>query len=149
MELKEGMYVRTKKGIAKITKFDDLDKVAWTDKKNIYFGIYRPSGKINFELYDDGTVLNVSNEPIELIEDEDIAVIEYYVSKYRQRITRIFECSLFKNKESDFVIFENKHCNWWYDKAKKEWVNAKGYNPKIKSIVTKEQFEAIKYEIKN
>ena len=30
--------------------------------------------------------------------------------------------------------------NWWLD--------GKGYNPKIKSIVTKEQMEAIEYEVK-
>ncbi len=84
-----------------------------------------------------------SKNIIDLIEDEDIAIIKYYVPKYRQRITRIFECHLFE----DFVIFENMHCKWWYNKSKKQWEQAKGYNPKIKAIATHEQFNSIKYEV--
>lgn len=35
MEIKVGMYARTKKGIVRITSLNDLDMVAWTDKIDI------------------------------------------------------------------------------------------------------------------
>ena len=92
--------------------------------------------------------VNGSCNPIDLLEDEDMVVIEYYVAKYRQRISRVFDCTLYKSKDEEIVIFENKHCDWWYNKTKKRWINAKGYNPKLKYIVTKEQFESCKYEVK-
>lgn len=140
MNLEVGMYVRTQFGIDKV-KDIILNGNLYEDS-----GLYLEKGKI---ILSKKAIkeLKVSYNIIDLIEDEDIAVIEYYVSKYRQRITRMFECSLFKSKEDEFVIFENKHCDWWYDKNKKEWEKSKGYNPKIKSIVTKEQFESIKYSL--
>lgn len=134
-KLEPNMYVRTKDGDMFI-----LDKIE--DNHLIPRYVHIPY------IITEEDVLKTSHNIIDLIEDEDIAVIEYYVSKYRQRITRMFECSLFKSKEDEFVIFENKHCDWWYDKNKKEWTRAKGYNPKIKSIVTKEQLEAIQYVVK-
>lgn len=136
MKLEVGMYcynkTNRKLGIGKIINFQRNNNV------NIRY-------KNDIELVSIGNV-KASYNIIDLIEDDDIAIIEYYVSKYRQRINRRFECSLFKSKEDDFVIFENKHCDWWYDKNKKEWVMAKGYNPKIKSIVTKEQFSQMEYK---
>lgn len=82
-----------------------------------------------------------SKDIMDLIEDDDIAIIEYYVKRYRGRITRRFECNLYKSKEDEFVIFENKRCDWWYNKTKKEWIQAKGFKPKIKGILTKQEFE--------
>ena len=134
MKLEVGMFVRTKYGDVFI-----LDKIE--DNCLIPRYVYIPCIIIKED------VKKASHNITDLIEDDDIAIIEYYVSKYRQRINRRFECSLFKSKEDDFVIFENKHCDWWYDKNKKEWVMAKGYNPKIKSIVTKEQFERMSYKV--
>ena len=144
MKLEVGMYVRTEDGrISKVTQIKrdiELNLKFYCFEENI---IHR-----NYEECELKRIIKkASNNIIDLIEDEDIAVIEYYVSKYRQRITRMFECSLFKSKEDEFVIFENKHCDWWYDKNKKEWARAKGYNPKIKSIVTKEQFSQIEYKV--
>ena len=143
MKLEPEMYVRINNdirticlGIGKIKKIvDDTIYVEMRDTLRL---------PVSFEIKN---IYKASHNIIDLIEDDDIAIIEYYVSKYRQRITRMFECRLFKSKEDDFVIFENKHCDWWYDKNKKEWVRAKGYNPKIKSIVTKEQFESMSYKV--
>lgn len=143
-DLKVGMYVRTNYGIGKIDKTR-----MFMDK---YFEFHLDSNKGRIHNVNDNTYWNSledvigepSKSPFDLIQDDDIAVIEYYVSKYRQRINRRFECSLFDH----YVIFENKHCDWWYDKIKKEWVYAKGFNPKLKYIVTKEQFEHEMYEIK-
>lgn len=142
-KLEPNMYVRTKnRGIAKF--------MGWSayDENKVAIHTYNDGNIEITPVIDKNTIIKASHNIIDLIEDEDIAVIEYYVSKYRQRITRMFECSLFKSKEDEFVIFENKHCDWWYDKNKKEWTRAKGYNPKIKSIVTKEQLEAIQYVVK-
>lgn len=143
MELKEGMYVRTKDGaIAKAEQIID-DEIHFDIKP-----IFSDGECLGYRWFYVKDVIKTSHNIIDLIEDGDIAVIEYYVSKYRQRITRMFECSLYESKEEEFIIFENKHCDWWYDKNKKEWVQAKGYNPKIKSIITKEQFESMSYKVK-
>ena len=124
MIIKEGMYVRTKKGIAKIESLDDLDNVAWTDQKGIFFGIKRPSGMLHFELDDDGYVLEIpSYKIIDLIEPGD------YVNGCV--VTRI--CI---DKETG-----KKYLNMYGSIS--EWENED-----IKSVVTKEQFERIKYEVK-
>ncbi len=65
-----GEYVRTKRGIAKVTNINDLDNVAWTDNKDIYFGVTRKSGYLDWHIYDDGTVLKEpSFNVIDLIEE--------------------------------------------------------------------------------
>lgn len=129
MKIEVGMYARTKNG--------EIGKIRVIIDNKIF---------INTNQYY-STVVKASDDITELIEEKDLVEIEYYSLRYNERVTRMFECRLFKSKEDDFVIFENKHCDWWYDKNKKEWVRAKGYNPKIKSIVTKEQFESMSYKV--
>lgn len=139
MKLEVGMYcynkTNRKQGIGKIISFQKNNNV------NIRY-------ENDIELVSIGNVV-ASDNVIDLIKDGDIVNIEYYVSKYKRRIIRLFECSLFECKdESDIlVVFENKHGNWYYGKNKKEWIESKGYNPKIKSIITKEQFEQKSYRI--
>lgn len=131
MQLEPNMYVRTNKGIAKVKKLDDLDNVAWTDNKNIFFGIKRPSGKLYFELYDDGTVLKASHNIIDLIEVGD------YVNGERVLKTN---CNLLYyddelGEEQDVADALHLESSWIY------WEN------EIETIVTKEQFEAMAYKV--
>lgn len=56
MKIEPNMYVRTKKGIAKVTTIDDLDNVAWTDKEDIHFGV-NSDDHISWYICDDGMVL--------------------------------------------------------------------------------------------
>lgn len=123
MIIEEGMYVRTKKGIAKIESLDDLDNVAWTDQKGIFFGIERPSGMLHFELDDDGYVLEIpSYKIIDLIQPGD------YVNGYK--VTYI---------DNDNKTLRVDGFSWGTNIIE---------NEDIKSVVTKEQFESIKYEVK-
>lgn len=121
-KIEEGMYVRTKKGIAKVTMLCDLDNVAWTDNKDIYFGINRPKGYLHFEVYDDGTVIGKpSFNILDLIELGD------YVNG---------------------VDINYRDENGVYHGANDAWDEAHFTDPKdVHDIVTKEQFEAMKYKI--
>ena len=123
--LEPNMYVRTKKGIAKIKTLDDLDNVAWTDVKDIFFGAYRPNGKVNFVLYDDGTVLKSSYNIIDLIQVGD------YVNGYP--VYETIECP--DNTRAIVIADDNKSIIW------------EESSQYIKSILTKEQFESMKYEV--
>ena len=70
-KIEVGEYLRTKRGIAKVTNIDSLDNVAWTDRKDIFFGVTRKSGYLDWYIYDDGTVLKHSKNVIDLIEEGD------------------------------------------------------------------------------
>lgn len=123
--VEEGMYVRTKKGIARITKLEADGNIAYTNKKDIYFGVYRPSGKIDFVLYDDGTVigkprfciLNVI-EPGDLVNGKIVYQVGY----------NFLDDMVIKVKEYDeYISFI--------------------YPSKIKTIITKDQLEAMAYDV--
>ena len=130
MKLEVGMYVRTKKGIAKIKTLDDLDNVAWTDNKDIYFGIIRESGKLNFKVYDDGTVIGKpSHNIIDLIEVGD------YVNGIR--IDNFSGNRFTGAKAVTSNLLENKIGSKCYFFEEKD----------IETIVTKEQMEAIQYKV--
>lgn len=124
-DLKIGMFVRTKKGIARITKLESDGNIAYTDKKDIYFGIDRPAGKINFVLSDDGFVLKVSSNIIDILEVGD------YVNG--EKITNIIPQNICANEVLDYQhIFVN---------------NKEIFEEDIKSIVTHEQMEQISYKL--
>lgn len=121
MKLEVGMYVKTKKGIAKIKTLDSLDMIALTDKKDIYFGI-TSKDMLNFEIYDDGTVLREpSYDIIDLIEVGD------YVNGY---------LVLEKDIRNRFRYIDLE------DRVMKYLDNLD-----IKSIITKEQIESISYKL--
>lgn len=88
-------------------------------------------------------IVNHAFNIINLIEDKDLATLEYYIAKYRKRITRIFDIS----KINNIIKFENLHCDFMYDLDKNKWINGKGYNVKIKTILTKEQYQANCYTV--
>lgn len=114
MELKEGMYVKTQKGIGKVVEHKKHESWGYLVKIIGQYSCYTHTS--NGELTD---VIKASYNPIDLIEVGD------YVNGERvQFITN-----------------------------KKQLLSDGGYNilekyNTISSIVTKEQFESIKYEVK-
>ncbi len=88
-------------------------------------------------------IVKHSKNIFKLLEGEDITVLEYYVGKYRKRIARRFEVF----KAGHLISFRNVYCDFLYDLNEQKFLDGKGFNPKIKSIVTHEQFESMKYTI--
>ena len=126
MKIEAGMYVRTKKGIAKVTDIDDLDNVAWTDRKDIYFGVIKDYISLEWKIYDDDTVLNVSHNIIDLIEINDIVQIKESIDNY---------------SKSYFIGIDEKTTL----QAMKERIE--NNNLILESVLTKEQFENNCYKI--
>ena len=117
MELKEGMYVRTKHGIRKIIEIDE-DNNQYIDKT--YVNDFRQ--EINC-ISDSCIIGEPSFNIIDLIEEEDY-VNDYYVTTGNQNVGSIY-------------IAEINGLG----------LKRKLYNKDIQSIVTKEQFEEISYKI--
>ena len=139
MKLEVGMYVRTPYGISKI-KDIVLNGNLYEDS-----GLYLEKGIKLVCGKEEMKNLKASHNIIELLEKTDLVVLEYYVAKYKKRIQRTF----IVNKFDDYILFENLHCSFTIhlENGKYIWTDAKGYNPKIISILTKEQFEAMAYEV--
>lgn len=143
MEIEVGEYIRTNKGtmgqiiekrLGKFFKGKDDDEIPIL--KNVY--------ELDIKQWTtDEYIVKHSKNIIDLIEEDDIVILEYYVKKYRQRITRKFEVGIVYGK----IYFDNRHCSFWYDLENKKWGDAKGFNPKIKSILTKEQYEQNSYKL--
>ena len=112
MELKVGMYVRTKDGF--------IDKVI-----NDYKGCCNSPNcnckhvSCEHNYYDEENIIKVSDNLIDLIETGD------YVNGYKVDFI-----------QNGYVVFNNNHPNK---------INI--YPKDIKSIVTKEQFNSVKYEV--
>ncbi len=115
MELKEGMYVRTKDGL--------IDKVI-IDYKGCCNSPNCNCKHVSCEhnYYDEENIIKVSDNLIDLIEVLD------YVNGYR--VDLIDEID--GRKYLDLHYME---CEWRYT-----------FNEDIKSIVTKEMFDSVKYE---
>lgn len=121
MKLEEGMYVRTKKGIAKV-----LGRVK--EPTNYYYKMLITDRYLEInddtEYIDESDIIKFSKSIIDLIEEGD------YVNGYR--VDLIDEID--GRKYLDLHYME---CEWRYT-----------FNEDIKDIVTKEQFESMKYEVK-
>ncbi len=128
-KIEVGEYVRLKDGRIRIFK-------NYVTEEDIE--LTRPYNTAKIE-----DIVKHSKNILELLESEDIVVLEYYVSKYKKRIKRRFE--IFKTIK--LIAFNNAHCDFLYDLSKQEFLDGKGFNIKIKSIVSKEQFESVKYKI--
>lgn len=125
MKLEEGMYARTKKGIAKV-----LGRVK--DPTNYYYKMLITDRYL--EINDDTEyiheldIIKFSKSIIDLIEEGD------YVNGY----------SVIEKPYSylgiQFISLDT-HTSWGWGKGEIPAEN-------IKSIVTKEQFESMKYEVK-
>ena len=136
-DIQVGDWIRTLQGT--IAKIEDTE-----------FDIkYNLQGQTLYENWIEGNryyeiITKHSPNIVDIIEDEDIVILEYYVSNYRKRIQRIFEIEISGND----IIFLNHRASFLYDKEKQKFFDGKGLNPKIKAIVTKEQFNSVMYKVK-
>ena len=127
-----GDYVRTKHGrIGRIYNLtvDYSSELILCEESSIPFAKHQ--------------IINTSPNIIDLFEEHDLIVIEYYSSRYKERVTRLFEVAY---RDKEFMTIKNAYCdfmlrnNEFNDKDKK-------LKPIIKSIVTKEQFESMEYKV--
>lgn len=119
MELKEGMYVRTKKGIGRVTEYTKHESWGYIVKVLGQYSCYTHTS--NGELSD---VIKASDNPIDLIELGD------YVNG--KEVTEVM-----RDKEGNVT-----------DIVYTEEVEGQSYSLlPIKNIVTKEQFNSVKYEV--
>lgn len=124
MKLEEGMYVRTKdkKGVQYIRKIIDLPK----DTR--YGSIVVDKDIHNVKWVSKKNVLKASENIIDLIEVGD------YVNGYLVRdIDYAFDDVVMNNKNARIVPYID--------------CNKNNYIEDVKSIVTKEQFNSVKYEV--
>ena len=141
MEISKGMYVRTHQGIAKIVEKPNISVIVWNDRKVIYVDKngYPVSTSFNFFVFED-EITAFSFNIIDLIEYMDLLEIEGSIKIYGENKT----VALFNPVRCDgFTEFEDgTHCiilNLDY------LVNVKDL--KIKSVLTKEQFNSMKYVV--
>ena len=138
-KLEVGMYVRTKYGISqykqhKVIGSEDIRGILCKDGSRVIFA--------NIE----DIIGKPSHNIIDLIEEKDFCEIEFYSERYKERVKRIFEVGYVARGKLSHINFENAHCQ--LDIINGEWSNHdKCLNPKIKSIVTKEQFSSIEYRL--
>lgn len=119
MELKVGMYVRTKKGIGRVTEYTKHESWGYIVKVLGQYSCYTHTS--NGELSD---VIKASDNPIDLIELGD------YVNG--KEVTEVM-----RDKEGNVT-----------DIVYTEEVEGQSYSLlPIKNIVTKEQFNSVKYEV--
>ena len=113
MELKEGMYVRTKKGIGRVTEYTKHESWGYIVKVLGQYSCHTHTS--NGELSD---VIKAGDNLIDLIEEGD------YVNGYRA--TYVYPNLIIVDSTDIWEIHPHD----------------------IKSIVTKEQFNSVKYEVK-
>jgi predicted metal-binding transcription factor (methanogenesis marker protein 9) len=137
IKMRIGDYVRTKRGlIGKIININTFREPC------MKYGI-EASYLDDIWFIGDDDIKLVKENPIELIEENDLVVVEYYSLRYKERVARLFEVDYIIE---EFMTLKNAHCdfmlrnNEFNDKDKK-------LKPIIKSIITKEQIESIKYEV--
>ena len=138
MKLEEGMYVRTKKGIAKV-----LGRVK--DPTNYYYKMLITDRYL--EINDDTEyiheldIIKFRKSIIDLIEEGD------YVNGYKiDYINSKCETPFLRSNQPYRV--DNTLYSTLAEKGKDYNQPLHFYNEDIKSIVTKEQFESMKYEVK-
>lgn len=127
MELKEGMYVRYNGQIMKITELG-YNNETFMSNGNGWFSLYN---------------CKASHNIIELLEEKDLLEIEYFSLRYKKRVTRLFEVTF---KDERYINLDNAKCQFML--IDNNWSNSdKKLEPIIKSIVTKEQFSQISYNL--
>ena len=123
MELKEGMYVRTKKGIGRVTEYTKHESWGYIVKVLGQYSCYTHTS--NGELSD---VIKASHNLIDLIEVGD------YVN---EDLVTFISSNPQKNQKGKHRIILNDSYSLF------------GKYENIKSIVTKEQFESMKYIVES
>ena len=132
MELKEGMYVRTKWGIAKITEVEVVEEILGREVQpiTVYYvdRCFQPIDETKCFKED---ILKTSNNIIDLIE-----VGDYVNGCYVVEVTRLYtgNGNYIRGVDTDTTQ------SYGWDTGIPE--------SQIKSIVTKEQFESMSYEVK-
>ena len=96
----------------------------------------------NSEPYLKGKETKASFNIIDLIEENDLLEIEYYSPRYKERVTRLFEVDY---KYNEYISLKNSYCTFQLKNGEYSESDKK-LNPIIKSVVTKEKFDSIKYE---
>ena len=143
--MKIGEYVRTKDGfIAKLVNKNDYLKTYYFDGY-IWERGHIPANTISYNLLEKHIRKDIEPSPniIELFEEHDLVVIEYYSLRYNERVTRLFEVTF---KDSEYIHLSNAKCefmliNGEFNKGDKQ------LTPIIKSIVTKERFKEMEYKL--
>lgn len=136
MKLEEGIYVRTEKGmIAKIISKEDVS--GSLHKEEIVF------------ILDDGNRLALNSRKVTKLSHNIIDLIEEgdYVNGYKiDYINSKCETPFLRSNQPYRV--DNTLYSTLVEKGKDYNQPLHFYNEDIKSIVTKEQFESMKYEVK-
>ncbi len=132
MELKEGMYVRTKKGIGRVTEYTKHESWGYIVKVLGQYSCHTHTS--NGELSD---VIKAGDNLIDLIEQDDLLEIRYLIksNEYQKEIVQViknYAGKLYVNTFPEKIFVED------FDR----------YGIEILSIVTKEQFNSVKYEVK-
>ena len=137
MKLEPNMYVRLVNDVEDIVV---INKIANVFETTI---LTENDGSIYQGEYTKENVVKASYDIIDLIEEKDLLEIEYFSLRYEKRVTRLFEVTY---KEGRFINLDNAKCQFML--IDNDWTdNDKELEPIIKSIVTKEQFESMKYSL--
>ena len=143
--MKVGDYVRYKKLIyhnqgvddIRISKIKDIEDAIETGYNQKFIFFENGNGE-----YED-RIIKSSPNIIDLFEEHDLVVIEYYSLRYNERVTRLFEVTF---KDGEYINLSNAKCefmlvNGEFNKGDKE------LKPIIKSIVTHEQLSQMEYKV--
>lgn len=146
MELNVGNYVRTKYGIiAKLIEIRPYLEYGETIETKVCDFDKNIDGYNNGVDFDYAKEIIIKSRPkiIDLIEENDLLKIEYFSLRYNKRVTRLFEVDYMDDK---FMCIKNSYCDFML--VNKEFnEDDKELNPIIKSVLTHEQFEAMKYVV--
>lgn len=141
MKLECGMYVRF--DYHRITvpiQIGKITKVYYEEPENSYHYLT----DMGLVIGEDNLVKEPSHNIIEVIEVGDFLKIEFFSPTYEKRVKRLFEVTYkderiinLNNAKYGFLLFDN---DFHKDDIKE-------FEPIVKSIITKEQFESIEYKV--
>lgn len=133
-----GDYVRTKDGIAKITSIDVMEKVAYTDNKDIVFGIEEQ------RCYE----ITQYAKPGSYVDSYYIPQDKVYILNYSPNIIDLIEVGDYVNgsKVLDIAQTPKKAI---YTEQENGGALLPIINNRIESVLTKEQFESMEYKVKD
>lgn len=137
--MKVGDYVRLKNGY--IDKIEELKlQTKYTKYNTLLF-----EHKVVECLFSDEDLKQLKSSPniIELFEEHDLVVMEYFSLRYNERVTRLFEVDY---KDKRFMTLKNSYADFMLENNEFN-DNDKALHPIIKSIVTHEQFERMQYKV--
>lgn len=138
--MKVGDYVRFKT-LSREIKIGKVIEIIEPDKESMKkYCVYDLD---NNEVTVDDYVIKSNPNIIDLFEEHDLVVIEYYSLRYNERVTRLFEVDY---KDKEFMTLKNAYCDFMLRNNKFNDEDKK-LKPIIKSILTHEQFESMEYKV--